>query len=81
MKNMALGAGFLIVQGGLIPRGDLNFSEAIWGLTTFISCSSHFVDFMSSSPQYNVNLKKNFACSGLFPKYIEDLKIFSLNCF
>ena len=47
MKNMPLGADILDVQGGPNNSGDLNFSEPIWGLTTFISCSSDFIDSMS----------------------------------
>ena len=78
MKKVALGAAFLNVQGGLIPRGDLSFSEGIWGLITSISCSSHRIDFMPFRPQYRSVFSKIFACGGLSPKYIEDPQIFCL---
>ena len=55
MINMSLGAVILDVQAGPNTWGDLNFSELIWGLTAFISFSSHLIDSMSLRRKYNAN--------------------------
>ena len=78
LKKWLWGLLVWMSRGGLIPRGDLNFSEGIWGLITSISCSSHRIDFMSFRPQYRSLFSKIFACGGLSPKYIEDPQIFCL---
>ena len=93
MKSMKLGGGLNEKYafrgcyfgcpggGGLIPKGDLNFSEPIWGLTTLNSCLSHFVDSMSLRRQYNANSKKFSRAAGHFQSILKIFKYITLNCF